>query len=153
MPVNRALSVTASYAANLRWWTNLSWFYNQVNYLAPWDIKRPSVWVNTIGSTFPGTYTINTHATSFDTIYFREQRMTPESLGNWTYGYIGAAMGIPLRILLGGSFYAADSPMPSNKVSALPHPFVGPSVSVPNPQFQNEMQDWVYIRRGFHARR
>ena len=144
-PVNAALSVTASYAASLRWWTNLGWFYNQMNHNAPWDIKVPARWEETIGSTFLG---------RFDTpIYFRGSRMTPESLGNWTYGYIGAAMGIPLTILLGGSFYAAGFPMPSNFGPALPPPFVGPSVAVPNPQFQDEMGDWGYIRRGFHARR
>lgn len=36
--------------------------------------------------------------------------MTPEELGNYTYGYLGNAYGIPLEILYVGSWYAAGFP-------------------------------------------
>jgi len=144
VPVNYALDKTASYAATLRWWSNISWFYDQVNHLGPWDIKRPIRWNETIGSSFPGTYTDNRFATGFDTIYFRGQRMTPESLGNWTFGYIGASMGFPLPVLFSGSFYAANFPLPF-----IAFPFSADNL---NSQFVNEMVDWVYIMKGFLAR-
>jgi RHS repeat-associated protein len=111
-------------AANRQHIENLHWFYNQVNHSAPWDIKVPERWNDTIGTDFPGRF--NTP------IYFREQLMTPESLGNWTYGYLGAALGIPLWKLIGGSWYAAAFPMPWT------YDFLG-----------NEFLDWAYIIEGF----
>ena len=52
---------------------NLLWLRSQFNHEAPWE--------ETIGTVVPGT---------FDTsILFRDQIMTLEDLGNWTYGYIG----------------------------------------------------------------
>ncbi|MCL2284975.1 MAG: polymorphic toxin type 44 domain-containing protein, partial [Firmicutes bacterium] len=124
-PVNAALAVTATQAAATSRF-NLAWFYRQVNHDGPWDIKRELRWEETIGSTFPG---------RFDTpIYFRGYRMTPESLGNWTYGYIGAAQGIPLNVLRAGSWYAAGFPVGGD-------------------DWANERGDWVYIQRGFNTRR
>lgn len=37
--------------------------------------------------------------------------MTPENLGNYTYGYLGAAYGFSLDILYLGSYYAAGFPV------------------------------------------
>ena len=131
VPVNAALAIITAEATDISR-LNLLWFYRQVNHLAPWDIKRPIRWEETIGSTFPGTYINNRYATSFDTIYFRGQRMTPESLGNWTYGYIGAAQGIPLNVLVAGSWVAAEGPVSGD-------------------DWVNERGDWVYVQRGFYA--
>ena len=36
--------------------------------------------------------------------------MTPEDLGNYTYGYIGRYFGFSLEVLLLGSYYAAGYP-------------------------------------------
>jgi len=58
--------------------------------------------------------------------------MTPESLGNWTYGYIGAAQGIPLNVLVAGSWVAAEGPVSGD-------------------DWVNERGDWVYVQRGFYA--
>ena len=148
-PVNTALALTAAEAAHRHSLTygiifgmrycrdphgiqqadNLLWFIGQVNHGGPWDIKRPNSWNDTIGSTFPG---------SFDTpIYFRGYRKTPESLGNWTYGYIGAAMGFTLLELIGGSWFADGF--------SLPFGLRG--------DWENERGDWSYIQRGFNARR
>jgi hypothetical protein len=141
-PVNAALAITASHAASrvatgrvmgvniaglfmTQTTTNMAWFYNQVKPGGPWDVKLLNSWETTIQSTFPG---------RFDTpIYFRGQRMTPESLGNWTYGYIGAALGLSLPVLLGGSWYADG-------------------FTTGEAFRNNELIDWGYVQRGFNVR-
>ena len=86
VPVNAALRATiregtavaagvnipfigAAQGAVARW----PWFLSQVNHGAPWDIKRPGPWRDTIGSTYPG---FGVH------VYFRGYLMTVEALGN-----------------------------------------------------------------------
>ena len=59
--------------------------------------------------------------------------MTPEQLGNYTYGYLGAAFGFPLIVLLGGSFYAAEH------------------FHMNSAQASNEFNDWMSIRAGYYA--
>ena len=56
--------------------------------------------------------------------------MTPEYLGNFTYGYLGHEYGIPYPILLAGSYYAAGFP-------------------TANTDLINEMNDWRYISMGY----
>ena len=106
----------------------LGWFIGQVNHNHPWDIKVPGRCYDTIGTAFPGT--INTP------VGFRDTLMTPESLGNWTYGYIGAALGLSLLELIGGSWYADGFSMPWT-----------------DNFLNNELLDWGYVRRGFEAYR
>ena len=106
----------------------VGWFYSKVNHDANWDIKRPGPWERTIGTTFPG---------SFDTpVVFRGRVMTLEQLGNFTYGYIGTAMGIPTEILLFGSAYAAG--LPSIYHDAREHVI-------------NEFGDQIWVLRGISA--
>ncbi|MBQ3196215.1 MAG: hypothetical protein IJB65_07090, partial [Clostridia bacterium] len=76
-------------------------FYALVNHNAMWDIKRPGPWIKTIGTPFPGKNM---------PIVFCGMMMTPESLGNFTYGYLGYAYGIPYKMLITGSYYAAGFP-------------------------------------------
>lgn len=59
--------------------------------------------------------------------------MTPENLGNYTYGYLGAAFGIPYNRLIGGSGLAAFSGGTMKSIAG----------------FNNEMDDWNYIARGY----
>ena len=96
-------------------------FYGMVNHEAEWDIKRPKSWESTIGSEFPG-----------ENVYvlYHNQAMTPEMLGNYTYGVIGKAFGFSLDVLLFGSFSAAGFPSEGDKLA-------------------NEYMDWDYIRRGY----
>lgn len=56
--------------------------------------------------------------------------MTPECLGNYTYGYLGAAFGIPYPTLINGSIMAAKGPITYGG-------------------FQNEVEDWNYIKQGY----
>ena len=106
--------------------SNLLWFYTQVNHSAPWDIKRSAPWNNTIRTEFPGAH--NTP------LIFRERLMTPESLGNFTYGYIGAALGLSLDLLVIGSWVADGFSLPSLRGD-----------------FMNEFRDWGYVAIGFNA--
>jgi len=100
-----------------------SWFYDQVDHGAPWDIKLDRVWNQTIAyGTFPGVGV---------QVYFRGWLMTPEQLGNFTFGYIGAAAGLTHAALIGGSIYAA----PLGSLA----------------QIRNEISDWRYVTRGFNA--
>jgi hypothetical protein len=103
------------------------WFYHQMNHEMAWDIKEEDSWNKTIApDTYPG---------RFDTpIVFNGMIITPEDLGNYTYGYIGAALGIPLGILHVGSWYADGWSMPSD-VEA----------------WANETRDWTIITEGYYA--
>jgi len=105
---------------------NLVWFIELMDHGKPWDIKRPEPWGRTIGTDHPG---------SIDTsILFRGRIMTPESLGNWTYGYIGAALGLGLGVLLLGSWYADGFSAPWTYAFR-----------------RNEFLDWGYVALGFNA--
>jgi len=55
--------------------------------------------------------------------------MTPEGLGNYTYAYIGTALGLTEVELYGGSLYAAGLPLPGAALG-------------------NEFHDWSVIKRG-----
>ena len=96
-------------------------FYNQVNHKAPWDIKRPESWETTIKTSYPG----------FDSIViFDGLSMTPEDLGNFTYGFLGYFYDIPYDVLVYGSYYAAGFPLEG-------------------PALENEGIDWIYISFGY----
>ena len=97
-------------------------FYKWVTHGADWDIKRKEPWEKTIGTKFPG---------SFDTpVYFCGMIMTPEQIGNYTYGFLGAVFGFSYNTLLNGSYFAAG---------------------LPNRGFDlfNEINDWYYVRLGY----
>ena len=96
-------------------------FYNLVDHKAPWDIKREQPWENTIGTPYPG---------YGEVVILDGKAMTPESLGNFTYGYLGYFYGIPLAVLKAGSYYAAG--FPTN-----------------GPALKNEIWDWDYIAMGY----
>ena len=92
-----------------------------VNHGAAWDIKRKSSWERTIGTTFPG-YGMP--------VLYAGAIVTPENLGNYTYGHLGAAFGIPYKTLLYGSVGAAGVPNTGADIS-------------------NELNDWKYITMGY----
>ena len=96
-------------------------FKDKVDHKKPWDIKRDDQWESTIGTSYPG----------YDTsVIYRGKRVTPENLGNITYGYLGAAYGIPLVSLIGGSYYAAGFPTDEAGL-------------------KNEVGDWQYVWTGY----
>ena len=76
-------------------------FYFKVNDGCPWDIKLEKPWRETIGTQFPGR--------GVEVIY-NGIIMTPEDLGNYTYGCLGCMYGFDLGTLYLGSEYAAGFP-------------------------------------------
>jgi hypothetical protein len=98
------------------------WFVSQVDHKMPWDIKRREQWEKTIASIYPGSS--STEVVLYGTI------TTPEKLGNISYGYIGAALGLSLDELYAGSWVAADFPRKAKDV-------------------QNEMNDRISIKAGY----
>lgn len=66
-----------------------------------WDIKRKEVWEETIGTGFPGENVV---------VLYHGARLTPEDLGNVTYGVIGRSYGFDIYTLLIGSYVAAGLP-------------------------------------------
>ena len=98
-------------------------FYALVKPGAPWDVKLPECWESTIGAKYPG-YDVK--------VCFNGWLMTPEELGNFTYGYIGGAFGIPLNVLYAGSWYAAGFPMSGESL-------------------EGEYKDWYHIESGYMA--
>ena len=97
------------------------YFYNEVNHNAAWDIKRADPWESTIGTPYPGFGKY---------VCFAGLNMTPEQLGNFTYGFLGYAYNIPIRHLIGGSYYAAGFPTESHAMS-------------------NEVFDWFFVSLGY----
>ena len=97
-PINYALSCSAAIFSNHN--HDFLWFYEQVKTGATWDIKLPNRWKETIKSTYPG-------SESTEVIYM-QKIMTPESLGNMTYGYLGSAAGFSRGVLFYGGDFAAN---------------------------------------------
>ncbi len=126
LEVNKALSRYASIAratGGNHYYSYMT-FYKWGNHEAAWDIKRAKSWVETIGTTFPGVGT---------KVKYNGMLMTPEQLGNYTYGYLGAAFGFSLNILYACSFYA------------------GGHFHMNSAQASNEFNDWMSIRAGYYA--
>ena len=65
------------------------------------DIKREKVWEKTIGTSFPG---------ENEVVLYYGMELTPENLGNVTYGILGRSYGFDLFTLLEGSYVAAGLP-------------------------------------------
>ena len=123
VPINNALAKITPEAEN-KLPVDYIWFISQVNHNKPWDIKRSESWESTIGSTYPGSAGAE--------VVYNGYIVTPEYLGNYTYGYIGAAMGISSRMLHTGSFVAA---LPIKTWDS----------------FMNEFSDWNAIDAGYCA--
>ena len=121
--LNNAISELSEMSFVEKWFA----FYEMVKDRGPWDIKRPESWEKTIGTEHPGT--IGT------VVIYEGHYYTPEILGNYTYGVLGKACGFDLSILLLGSMYAAKNPAPGTY------------------QYNNEMQDRLFIVNGFHRER
>ena len=138
--VNAPLRYISAYAQNrgntINLVPDLLWFYNQVNHSRDWDIKRPNPWENTIRTEFPG---------SFSTpVFFRGNLVTLEYLGNFTYGYIGAALGLSLNTLFYGSAFA-------HLTSHINHNGLFRGSISGLQDLDNELGDWIPIFRGFNA--
>lgn len=78
------------------------YLYSEFVYLvmpkSDWDLKDESSWKKTIGTPYPG---------EGASIIYRGTIMSLDKLGNFTYGYLGAAYGIDYKTLIGGSMLAA----------------------------------------------
>lgn len=89
-----------------------------------WDIKRKASWESTIGTPFPGVGV---------PIIYSGMLMTPDNLGNYIYGYLGAAFGISYSTLIDGSIFAACIGGSMNSGAGI----------------NNAVSDWNYIRCGY----
>ena len=131
--VNRALALYVQLGQQISRIANASPIYEHCRYGtfgllvyhgSTWDIKRKGPWESTIGTPFPGYGAL---------ITYRGMLMTPEYLGNYTYGVLGASFGIPLQTLIDGSAFAA---------------FVGGSLNS-TAGVSNELEDWKYVMWGY----
>ena len=161
-------STLTALAGNIR--EALRWFYHQVRARQPWDIKTAAGWrQNPMQASFPGGHR--------SVVYYEGDFMSLEALGNYTYGYLGAALGIRLWILLGGSMYAspifdfsADNIFRNlrfvgRNIVQMPidsSDFADGGVSLLSSELEirelleairDEFGDWVFIRKGFEAYR
>jgi len=65
-------------------------------------------------------------------VYYNGWLMTLEELGNYTFGYIGAAAGFQDFTLIAGSWYAAGFPIDGS-------------------EFDNEIEDWGFVLQGYEV--
>ena len=100
------------------------YFKSIVDHSAAWDIKRQKSWEETIGTPYPGEGTI---------VIYNGFLMTPEQIGNYTYGYLGRKYDYSLPILYAGSYWAAGFPTSGTEL-------------------ENEIfSDWAYIYLGYNG--
>ena len=74
------------------------WFKDQVDHNKQWDIKRKGPWEEKIGIPYPGS--------SGTEVIWDGEVVTPEILGNMTYGYLGRQAGFDILTLLAGGDFA-----------------------------------------------
>jgi len=111
---------------------DLIWFKEQVEDKGPWDIKTQDGWEsNTMQSAYPGRYNF---------VVYERQLITLGDLGNYTYAYIGAALGLPPEMLVGGSIFVAAK----NYIQ-------GTGEGGFFNQARNEFFDWPSIQKGYIA--
>ncbi|MBE7020833.1 MAG: hypothetical protein E7411_05320 [Ruminococcaceae bacterium] len=122
IPFKRLLD-NARYEAQ-QYKNNLIWFYLKVNHGADWDIKRPDPWNTSLGISYPGS--------SNSWVIISDYYTTPEEMGNFLYGYAGAAANISETTLIIGSVYASGIWKDSATGS----------------QVENEFLDHIVIRKG-----
>ena len=118
------------------------WFYHQVASGCKWDIKLPDVWSETIGTTFPGRYDTQ--------VYFQNSIVTPEVLGNITYGYLGCCASLGAFLLAGGDFAAAGGSI--NNINDLLNGLMGIITSKDSPDDKEAIRkgmDWYYKERNY----
>jgi RHS repeat-associated protein len=122
--INQQLNIYREIAENSRsmvgW--NFGLFISWVDKEAPWDIKVEKSWKDTIKTDFPGRDVY---------VSYEGYPMTPEQLGNFTYGYLGAALNLPALVLVAGSVSAAG--WPNSKAD-----------------IDNELGDWEFIQAGIN---
>ncbi len=99
------------------------WFRKKEDHKADWDYKEYN---STERDSYLG------KIANVDYIYCNDQVMTREEFGNYHYGYIGAATGIPKDVVIIGSLYAHG---------------VTKGVAVD----YNERLDHVWINMGYNA--
>ena len=123
VPIDNALA-EIKLEAESKWVVDFPWFISKVDNHKPWDIKRETPWNETIKSTYPGRHDAQ--------VIYHGSIVTLEYLGNYTYGYIGRAMGLSNDVLHMGSYVVAKFPI---KGEAL----------------ENEFNDWKAIDKGVAA--
>lgn len=90
--------------ANINNTIKFIWFINKVDHEKEWDIKRDNRWNEQFEI-----YGINYKSAAFK-FYYNGILITPECLGNITYGYWGTAANIePTMLLLGGDVASLTS--------------------------------------------
>ncbi len=76
----------------------LTWFFKQVTYMGPWDLKIDYSWRQTLGiEQIPAN---DVKGKPNEKFKFSGKIVDREMLGNMTYGYLGKTMGFPDIILL-----------------------------------------------------
>lgn len=108
------------------------WFRDQVNHNAPWDIKREEPWQTQFGNM--------RYPDADETMIVNGEKMTREDMGNYTYGYLGSAMGIDDTTLYWGGGVA------KNGMSSV----FGDEVYEP-PYYGDDANDHIMIKKGIDA--
>lgn len=108
------------------------WFRDQVNHNAVWDIKREGSWRTQFGDM--------RYPDADETLIVNGEKMTREDMGNYTYGYLGSAMGIEDTTLYWGGGVAKNGLFSVFEDEVYNPPYYG-----------DDKNDHIMIEKGINA--
>ena len=121
---------------------NYLWFAEQVTLKGPWDVKQPESWKQQFGEA--------KMPTSKEKVLFMGEAIDAADLGNFTYGFWGASMGISPEILylMGG---VTDKVFEGNRANISLHSLgtaLDNALSDPNGWYGDKEEDYKWVKKG-----
>ena len=121
---------------------NYFWFAEQVTLKGPWDVKQPDSWKLQFGEA--------KMPTANEQVLFMGETVDAADIGNFTYGFFGASMGIAPKLLyiMGGVtdklFADAQAPISMKRLNAA----LNNAMNDPNGWYGDKEEDYKWVKKG-----
>ena len=121
---------------------NYFWFAEQVTLKGPWDVKQPDSWKLQFGEA--------KMPTANEQVLFMGEPVDAADIGNFTYGFFGASMGIAPKLLyiMGGVtdklFADAQAPISMKRLNAA----LNNAMNDPNGWYGDKEEDYKWVNKG-----
>ena len=121
---------------------NYLWFAAQVTLKGPWDVKQPDSWKQQFGET--------KMPTTSEKVLFMGEPVDAADIGNFTYGFFGASMGISpeMLYLMGG---VTDKLFEGNQANISLRSLgaaLDNALSDPNGWYGDKEEDYKWVKKG-----